>query len=301
MDADVVVVGGGAAGLSAALLLVRSRRRVVVVDAGQPRNAPAEGMHGFLGRDGMSPLELLQVGRAEVESYGGTVRRGEVTTARKRGDGFEVDLADGTTLTARRLVVTTGLVDELPDVPGLAERWGRTVVHCPYCHGWEVRDRRLVVVGTNHFATHQALLFRQLSDDVTVVLHGDAPDPAPDEAEQLATMGIAVVRGSIAEVDDAGAHLEDGTHVPAEAFVVSTHLVARSSILEDLGVTVAEHPSGMGVHVPADPTGATNVPGVWVAGNVTDVAAQVMASAAQGAMAGARVNADLVAEDARRR
>jgi thioredoxin reductase len=301
MDADVVVVGGGAAGLSAALMLVRSRRQVVVVDAGQPRNAPAEAMHGFLSRDGFSPLELLEVGRGEVESYGGTIRRGEVTTARQAGDHFEVDLADGTMLTARRLVVTTGLVDELPDIPGLAERWGHTVVHCPYCHGWEVRDQQILVIGTNHFATHQALLFRQLSDHVRVVLHADAPEPSPDEAEQLGAMGIEVTRATIVEVDDAGATLEDGTHVPAEAFVVSTHVVARSSLLEDLGVRTAQHPSGMGLHVPADPTGATNVAGVWVAGNVTDVGAQVMASAAQGAMAGARVNADLVAEDARRR
>jgi thioredoxin reductase len=301
MDADVVVIGGGAAGLSAALMLVRSKRTVVVVDAGQPRNAPAHAMHGFLSRDGMNPLDLLVEGRREVESYGGTIRRGEAATARAVDGGFEVDLADGGTLTARRLVVTTGLVDELPDIPGLAERWGRTVVHCPYCHGWEVRDQQLVVIGTNHLATHQALLFRQLSDDVRVVLHGDAPDPTPDEAEQLDNVGVAVTRGRITRVDDAGAHLDDGTLVPAEAFVVSTHLVARSSILADLGVTVAEHPSGMGEHVPADPTGGTNVPGVWVAGNVTDIAAQVMASAAQGAMAGARVNADLVAEDARRR
>src|SRR5690606_29520712 len=132
---------GGAAGLSGAVTLGRARRSVVVVDAGSPRNAPATGVHGFLTRDGIGPRELVEIGRAEVERYGGTVLPATAVAARRTDDGFEVTLDDGRTIVARRLLVTTGLTDELPDVPGVAQRWGRDVVHCPYCHGWEVRDQ----------------------------------------------------------------------------------------------------------------------------------------------------------------
>ena len=134
---DVVVVGGGAAGLAGALALSRARRSVLVIDAGAPRNAPAGHIHNYLGREGTPPGELLAIGREEVAGYGGEIVTGTVTSADKVGDGqFRVTLADGATVRARRLLVTTGLVDVLPDVPGVAERWGRDVLHCPYCHGW---------------------------------------------------------------------------------------------------------------------------------------------------------------------
>ena len=146
---DVVVVGGGAAGLNGALMLARSRRSVVVIDAGQPRNAPADGVHGLLARDGMPPAELLERGREEVRSYGGAVVAGTVTTVDRPLTGFTVRLADGRTVSARRLLITTGVVDELPEIPGLRERWGRDVIHCPYCHGWEVRDRAIGVLASS--------------------------------------------------------------------------------------------------------------------------------------------------------
>ena len=160
---DVVVIGGGAAGLNGALMLARSRRSVLVVDAGAPRNAPASGVHGLLGREGTPPGELLATGRAEVRGYGGRVETGEVTGGAADGGGFAVTLADGRRVRARRLLVTTGLTDELPDVPGLRERWGREVLHCPYCHGWEVRDQAIGVLASGPMSVHQALLFRQLS------------------------------------------------------------------------------------------------------------------------------------------
>jgi hypothetical protein len=190
---DVIVVGGGAAGLSGALMLARSKRSVLVVDAGAPRNAPAAGVHGLLGHDGISPLELLERGRAEVRGYGGEVISGSVESV---SDGFTVTLVDGRTFEARRILVTTGLVDELPDIPGLRERWGRDVVHCPYCHGWEVRDRPIGVIASGPMSAHQARLFRQLSDDVTFFTNGVPLD------EDLA--GISVVDGAVAgvEVDD---------------------------------------------------------------------------------------------------
>ncbi|WP_067657695.1 NAD(P)/FAD-dependent oxidoreductase [Nocardia harenae] len=294
---DVVVIGGGAAGLNGALMLARSRRSVLVVDAGAPRNAPADGVHGLLAREGMPPAELVARGRAEVRGYGGQIVSGEVRTVARTGDGFTVTLADGRAVTALRLLVATGLADELPEIPGVRERWGRDVLHCPYCHGWEVRDKAIGIIATGPNAVHQALLFRQLSADVTVFAH-TAP-PGPEQAEQLAARGIALVPGTVAEVvvaDDriTGVRLSDGTVLAREAIVVGPRMVARGGLLAGVGLVPREHPSGMGETVPADPFGRTEVPGVWVAGNVTDLAAQVGAAAAAGAMAGAQINADLV-------
>ncbi|MFF8846378.1 NAD(P)/FAD-dependent oxidoreductase [Streptomyces sp. NPDC015127] len=305
---DVVVSGGGAAGLSGALMLARARRSVAVIDAGAPRNAPAEGVHGLLARDGIPPAELLERGRAEVRAYGGHVVSGEVgAVARDDGrparTGFEVTLADGRSVRARRLLVASGLVDELPDVPGLRDRWGRDVVHCPYCHGWEIRDRAIGVLATGPLSVHQALLFRQWSDNVTFFSH-TMPPPAGEDAEQLAARGIRVVDGEVASLEIAddrlvGVRLGDGTMVGREALVVSPRMVARAGFLAALGLRPAAHPSGAGEHIPSDAAGRTDVPGVWVAGNVTDLAAQVGGAAAAGAAAAAQINADLVAEEIR--
>ena len=300
---DVVVVGGGAAGLSGALMLARSRRSVVVLDAGAPRNAPAAGVHGLLGHDGVPPGELLARGRAEVRRYGGEVVNGEVATAVRDGAGFAVTLADGRTFRARRLLVTTGLVDELPDVAGLADRWGRDVLHCPYCHGWEVRDQAVGVLASGPRSVHQALLFRQLSDDVTFFTH-TTPALTDEQAEELAARGIAVVEGEVAAVEVVGdrlvgVRLSDGTVVARDAVAVAPRMVARAGFLTGLGLRPVEHASGSGEHVPVDATGRTEVPGVWAAGNVTDLFAQVGAAAAGAAFAAAQLNADLVAEDTR--
>ncbi|WP_248257924.1 NAD(P)/FAD-dependent oxidoreductase [Georgenia sp. EYE_87] len=300
---DVVVVGGGAAGLSGALMLARARRSVLVVDGGRPRNAPAAAVHGLLARDGVPPAELLERGREEVARYGGQLTRGEVRAVDADGDRFVVGLADGRAVRARRLLVATGAVDDLPDVAGLRDRWGRDVLHCPYCHGWEVRDRALGVLARGPMSVHQALLFRQWSDDVTLFAH-TAPAPTAEQAEQLAARGIAVVTGEVTAVEVVdgrltGVRLADGTVVAREAVVVATRMLVRAPFLEGLGLRAVEHPSGLGEHVPAEPGGRTEVPGVWVAGNVTDLAAQVGAAAAAGATAAAQLNADLVEEDVR--
>jgi len=235
---DVVVIGGGAAGLSGALTLGRARRSVLVIDAGFPRNAPAAHVHNYLGREGMNPAELLAAGRVEVAGYGGEVVTGTVTSARPLGGcdvGFRVELADGCSVEARRLLVTTGLVDELPDVAGLAQRWGRDVLHCPYCHGYEVRDQALGVLATNPMGVHQALLFRQWSADVTLFLHTAAPVGA-DEREQLVARGIAVVEGEVAALvvtDDqlTGIQLHSGQVVARQALVVAPRFTARADVL----------------------------------------------------------------------
>jgi thioredoxin reductase/protein-L-isoaspartate O-methyltransferase len=298
MTYDVAVVGGGAAGLSAALMLVRSKRSVVVIDGGEPRNAPAAGVHGFLTRDGMAPRDLVAAGRAEVAGYGGTFIEGVVTAVRP---GFEMDV-DGRTVTARRLIVASGVTDELPDVPGLADRWGRDVVHCPYCHGFEVCDRVIGILGTGEMAVHQALLFRQLSEQVVLLRH-TAPPLTFEQSLQLAARGIRAVAGIVTGLkiaDDrlVGVRLAGATTVALNALAVTTRLRARAEAFESLGLTAVEHPMGIGTYLPADPTGRTEVPGVWVAGNVTDPMAQVVMVAAAGARTGAMVNADLVAEEA---
>lgn len=300
---DVVVVGGGAAGLNGALMLGRSRRSVLVVDAGEPRNARAEGVHGFLTRDGVPPADLVRLGRAEVRSYGVELVDGRAVSASRTDGGFAVTLEDGRIAQARRLLVTTGLVDELPEVPGVAERWGRDVLHCPYCHGWEVRDRSVGVLATGPKSAHVAQLFRQLTDNVTVLQHDAAPFSDADLAG-FAARGIALIDGPVSrlEVTDdrlTGVVLDDGTTVPLDALVVSTRMVARSSVLESLGVTAPEHPSGSGTYIESDPMGETSAHGVWVAGNVANPFAQVIIAAAAGAFAGAAINGDLVAEDVR--
>ena len=290
-DFDVVVVGGGAAGLSGALALVRSRRSVLVIDSGAPRNARAEGVHNFLTRDGLPPGELLRLGRAEVAGYGGQFRDGEAVSAEPASidgkDGFRVALADGDVVTARRLLVTTGLVDELPEIPGLAERWGHDVIHCPYCHGWEVRDQRIGVLGSAATG-HQAPLFAQLSDQVVILANGFEPLDVP---------GLPVIEGRVTElvIEDgrlAGARLVHGPVVPLDALVVSPRFHARAGLLASLGLKPVE--GEFGDSIPSGPAGATEIPGVWVAGNVTDPMIQVVGAAAAGLMAGARINADLI-------
>jgi thioredoxin reductase (NADPH) len=304
---DVVVIGGGAAGLSGAVALSRSRRRVLVVDAGEPRNAKATAVHNYLGREGTTPADLLAAGRDEVVMYGGTVVSGRVTAVERRDDGtFGVALEDGRRTEARRLLVTTGLVDELPDIPGVAQRWGRDVLHCPFCHGWEARDRAIGILATGPMALHQALMWRQLSADVTVFRH-TGPGFTADELEQLAARGIPVVDGEVTElsIDDdrlGGVRLASGEVVARDVLVVSPRFTARSQLLTALGVETAEqvvNGTVVGTFVAADPTGATAVPGVWVAGNVTALMAQVIGSAAAGLMAGAAINGDLVLDDTR--
>ena len=303
---DVVVIGGGAAGLNGALMLARSLRRVVVADAGEPRNAPADGVHGLLGHDGLPPSALLERGRAEVRRYGGRVVRGEVTTVVHEEGGFRVHLADGRSTRCRRLLLATGVVDVLPDVPGLAERWSRDVVHCPYCHGWEVRGQRIGVLSTGPMSGHQALMFGQLSDRVVVLAHTAPPDE--ETRERLAVRGIPVAAGQVVQVLTtgdrlSGVRLEDGSVVELDVVATATRVEPRGELLaalaRDLGLEAVEHPSGAAVHVPVGMAGTTAVPGVWAAGNVADPMAQVGASAAAGAMAGAHINGDLVMEESR--
>ncbi|MBM7460585.1 FAD-dependent oxidoreductase [Rhodococcus coprophilus] len=304
---DVVIVGGGAAGLSSAMALGRSRRRVLVIDAGEPRNAPAEHAHNYLGREGVPPLELLADGRAEVAAYGVEVAAERVTAMTRTDHGFTVATANGREVGARRVVIATGAVDKLPDVPGLAARWGRDVLHCPYCHGWEVRDRAIAILATSPVAGHQGLLFRQLTDDVVIVV-ADGVELPPDDVERMAAIGVRIEHGTPQEVVTEGERLlglrlADGSLLERDAIVVGTRPQIHLEFLESLGLQPEPVEFGgtpMGTVIAVDPMGATGVPGLYAAGNATDISMTLIGSAAHGNRVGAFVNADLAAEDADR-
>jgi thioredoxin reductase len=292
---DVVVIGGGAAGLSAAIVLARARRTVLVVDSGEPRNAPAAHIHGFLSRDGLPPSELLDAGRHEIEAYGAELVAGSVATVARQDDGFLVSLRTGVDVSARRLLVATGLRDELPEVAGLRERWARDVLHCPYCHGYEVRDQRLGVLGWTAEAARYAQIVRQWSHDV--VLFAPPGSLTDDQREQLVARAIGVVDGCVEQVvvkDDTlhGVVLDDGRFVPRDAVFVPPRFVPNNEVFGDLGCEVDD--AGW---IVADPTGQTSVAGVWAAGNVRNPRAQVITAAGEGSTAAIAINADLVDED----
>lgn len=299
---DVLVVGGGAAGLSGALVLARARRHVLVVDSGSPRNAPAAQMHGFLSRDGLPPSDLLAAGRAEVAAYGGHLVTGTVhsvsTEPGADGPAFAARLGDGAQVRARRLLITTGMHDELPDVPGLRERWARDVLHCPYCHGYEVRDRRLGVLWNGPATVAYAQIVRQWSTDV--VLFAPAGCLTGSQRIELDARGIEVVDGEVSGVAlaadaVAGVLVDGGRIVSREVLFVPPRFVPHSELLGQLGCDL----DADGWVVTA-PHGETSVPGVRVAGNVADPRAQVITAAGQGSAAAIALNADLVEQDVRR-
>ena len=292
---DVVVVGGGAAGLSAALVLSRARRSVVVVDAGAPRNAPASHMQGYLSRDGMPPTQLLEAGRDEIGRYGARVLVGSVEEVMADAAGFRLRIEGGPEILTRRVLVATGLRDELPDVPGVRDRFGTDVLHCPYCHGYEVRDQRLGVLGGTPGAAEHAILLRQWSHDVVYFPHTDVLSDS--DRERLVARAVGIVDGRVEglSVQDErlrAVRLEDGRSVERDAVFVRPRFHPHDGLMAALGCAVDEQG-----WVVVDQTGRTSVPGVWAAGNVVDPRAQVITAAGQGSAAAIALNADLVAED----
>ncbi|MET9393540.1 NAD(P)/FAD-dependent oxidoreductase [Streptomyces sp. NPDC006624] len=296
----VVVVGGGAAGLSAALVLGRARHRTLVVDAGEPRNAPAAHMQGYLSRDGMPPAEFLAAGREEIARYGVELVRERVVEVAKDGD-FTVVLAGGQSVRARRLVVATGLRDELPAVPGVAERFGRDVLHCPFCHGWEVRDQPFGVLATSPAGVHQALMVSQWSKDVRFFLHTVAEEElSDDDLRRLAAAGVDVVPGEVAGLvveDDrlTGVRLADGSVHGRSVLFTAPRPVPQTGLLERLGAELHETP--FGAYPVVDATGLTTVPGVWAAGNAIGFSEQVVHAASGGYRAASAIVGDLLMTD----
>jgi thioredoxin reductase len=255
-------------------------------------------MQGFLSRDGMAPSELLASGRDEVRGYGGRVVTGAVEgiTARHEG-GFRVLFGHGQQVTARQVLLATGLHDELPDIEGLRERWARDVLHCPYCHGHEVRDQALGVIGTTLDSVRFAQIVRQWSDDV--VFFAPVSMLTETQRTELTARAIAVVEGTVRRIlttDDhlSGVEMGDGSVIPRAAVFVPPRFVPNNDLLVTLGADLDENG-----WVRTDATGATSVPGIWVAGNVANPRAQVITAAGEGSAAGIAMNADLVDEDVR--
>jgi thioredoxin reductase len=302
---DVCVIGGSAAGLAAALQLGRQRRSVIVVDAGEPRNGPAAHMHSYLGREGLPPSALTAAGREEVRSYGGEVLNAVADrVSRTEAGDFRVELAGGHSIIARRVLAATGLVDELPAIDGLAEHWGRDVIHCPFCHGYEFRDRRIVQIVTHPMGLHPAGLFRHLSAQLTLVL--DNPGDVDDaELDALRASGVKVVEGTVSRIvtgadgNVAAVELAGQGSLDADAVVVGPRFRVRAEPFAPLGLRPAAHPSGLGDFVETDATGQTSVPGLYAAGNVTDPSLQVLPAAADGSRVGAMISFSLARDDIR--
>ena len=291
---DAIVVGGSWAGLSAAMQLARARRRVLVVDAGQPRNRFAPASHGFLGQDGRSPAEILDSARAQVLAYPtAALRRDEATSARRdetRGL-FEVALASGATARARRLVLATGVVDELPDIPGLRERWGRSVLHCPYCHGYEVADGRIGVLAVGEPSVHQALLLPDWSADVVLFTNG-VLEPTAEQRGALAARGVRIEpRTLVALVGEgtalAGVRLSSGDGeetIALDALFTGSRTRMASPLAEQLGCAFDEGPFGPVVRT--DERKETTVPGVFAAGDAARARHNATWASADGVTAG---------------
>lgn len=300
---DVIVIGGGSAGLSAALMLGRARRKVLVIDSGTPRNRFAHKMHGVLGRDGTSPAALLSDGRPEVEKYGGVIATGEVTEAAKIDGGFDIVFRNSddelTRVAARRVIVATGLSDNLLDIPGLAESWGRGTAVCPYCDGYEVKDGRIGILATSPMSTIQAQLLRQWSDQIIYLAH-ESGAPTGEDLANVQARGIEVVEGEVRQVlSDStgvtGVELASGQRIELDAIFTAPAMKPRDEVLLALGAKRSDTP--MGTFVEVDSTGLTSIPGLWAVGNVVNPALNVAGAIGAGAMTGGIVNHDLVQED----
>lgn len=295
---DAIVIGAGAAGLSAALVLGRARRRVLVLDGGPPRNAAASHVNGYLGVDGQSPLELLAVGRTQVEKLGVEVREDVASQVEAVDGGFVVHVG-AEQLPAKRLVLASGITDSLPEIAGLREGFGVDIFHCPYCHGYEVAGQRLAVVATHPMSNHQARMVRQWSDDLVFFLN-DTVELDAEERRLFAARGVEVVDGPVVEVvrsDGAlqGVRAADGSVHEVDAVFVAPAMVLNLDAFAGFDLEMTDTP--LGPVVATDLTGATNVPGLWAAGNVADAGSQVISASATGGKAGAMVNASLIEDE----
>jgi thioredoxin reductase len=294
---DCIVVGAGPAGLSAALMLGRCRRRVLVCDAGQPRNARSAGLHNYLTRDGIQPAELLRLAREELKRYSSVeLRSVEVLDATRSPDGFRLVCADGKQLGARKLLLATGVVDELPEIEGLEPLYGTSVHHCPYCDAWEWRDQPLAIYGQGEEGSSLALGLTVWSDDL--VLCTDGPSDLSDaEAERLSREGIEIREERIARLEGSDGRLErvvfiQGEPLPRRALFVCAGQHQRSGLARKLGCRFTS--SGA---VDTGTFEATDVPGLYVAGDSSKEAQFVVVAAAEGAQAGVAINKALLKED----
>ncbi len=298
---DCIVVGGGAAGLSAALVLGRARQRTLVIDAGRQSNGVAHGIGGLLGNDGRPPAEFYATGRAELGAYPTVeLRSGEVVAGERHDEGFLLELADGTREMTRRVLLASGMDYRYAAVPGIAQRWGRSVFHCPFCHGWEARDQPLAVLDPGPRGTERALLLRVWSDDVTLLTNG-AAGLDPEDVERLRAAGVDVDERQVVDLRGPGATLTavvfaDGEELPLGGLLVAVTMHQRSGLAEQLGAA-ASAPGPVAVDaVEVDPMFQTSVPGLFAAGDLGSQMPSVANAVAAGASAAAMIVHDMVAE-----
>lgn len=291
MHSDVIIVGGSYAGLSAATQLARARRRITVIDAGRRRNRFAEHSHGFLSRDGAAAAEIVEEARKQLLAYE-TVRwiDGEARKARRRGDGFELGV-DGRVETADRLVLATGVRDELPDVPGLAERWGRSVFHCPYCHGYEIGRGRIGLIATSENWMHLAMMLPDWG--TTTVFANSRCKPDAEQSAALEKRGVTVLTGEIARIEEAATCiLVDGRRMIFDGLFVATRVAPASPLAEELGCEMLEN--AFGRTVVTDMMKATSVAGIYACGDAARFGGSVPLAVGDGTIAGAAAHQSLI-------
>lgn len=296
MRHDAIIIGGSFAGLSAAMYVARARRSVCVVDTGSPRNRFAARSHGFFAQDGSSPGAMLATARAQVAAYP-TVSfvEGEAVRAAPGDGGFAVELGSGEVLEGARLVLAFGIRDELPAVPGLAERWGHTVIHCPYCHGYEFSGQRLGVLSVSPMSVHQAMLVAEWGP-TTYYLNG-APEPDAEALAELRKRGVAIEPAPVVALHGEGTSLSalelaDGRMAAVDALYTGSRTHLNSAIAHDLGCAMEEGHSGPFIRT--DEQRMTTVAGVFAAGDITRAAHNVTWASADGVTAGTALHRSLI-------
>ncbi|MGL5824731.1 MAG: NAD(P)/FAD-dependent oxidoreductase [Nocardioides sp.] len=299
-DVDLAVVGAGPGGSSAALVLSQARRTVAVVDDGRSRNQTARHVHGLIGRDGVEPSVLIQDAQSEAAIYGAKLLTDRVIAIRSEEGGFELTLQSAGALRARQVLLATGAVDDLPAVPGIERLWGVDVHRCPFCHGCEVIDQRITVLGVEAGSVHQALLVSQWSRDVTFLAH-DLQELSDVERLQLRARGIRIVNARAQRLVSSYSgrlkmvEVDNGAPLPSDALFTMTRLNPRADLATSLGCKLDR--DGF---VRVNAAGRTSWPGVWAVGNLTDPHAQVVDAAAAGSRAAMMINAVLLDEDVRK-
>jgi thioredoxin reductase len=296
---DVVIVGGSAAGLSAALVLGRSRRKVLVCDTNQPRNGPSPTAHSIFTRDGTPPADLLAIGRGQLDAYGVEVRSIAVTHAQAADqDVFLLVLANGEQVRSRKVLLATGVRDVLPPIAGIEQFWGISVLHCPYCHGWEVRDQPIAVLSSCETAVYLAYLLRNWSRDLALCTNGFG-QLSEAERDRIASLNIPIYERPIAQLEGEQAQLEgirfaDGTLLKRRSLFVRPTQEQRSYLAHDLGCELGE-----GGIIKVDEQGQTSVMGIYAAGDMMRQMQQIIFAAADGARAAMAINHTFVQEEMR--
>ena len=291
---EVAVIGGSNAGLSAALTLGRSRRSVAVIDDSHSRNAPAGHAHNIYTRDGTPPEELRRIGREQLKPYDVHFFSTRVSKAGGRKGAFRLELTSGETLSAERLLLATGVSDDLPNVPGLRELWGKSIYTCPYCHGWEVRDKPLAVLGDGDEGYGYARLIQNWSQNLMLIT-GERTTLSDDQLDDLQARGIKVTEASVTEYESldselSALHLSDGQRLGRKGVFMRPPLSLQGDLHLQLGCALDDN----GLYIVVDPMGQTSVPGVYAAGDIVSPMHAVIAAAASGTRAAGMLNHEFV-------